>query len=254
MKGMRSSLSMLTGASAQLATALEKRNQEYDASLARQDEFNRRLQAVQTELNLASAERSNFKEQVNERNAHLIDIQGRLDHLQSELETVAASKAALETQLAGVKDELERRSAEIDGLTAKQAEMVARLESATAAESATEESCSASQAQLADLNDQLTALGSELQAALPAVPGALPTGGETVHSDAPQVVIEDIAPQAPGVRPAAGISAVAAVRSAPCRAGKETDVRRKAAGHHRPVERDHRSTRIDLRQTAGQRG
>ncbi len=43
MKGMRSSLSMLTAASAQLATALEKRNQEYDALLGRQDEFNRRL-------------------------------------------------------------------------------------------------------------------------------------------------------------------------------------------------------------------
>ena len=118
MKGMRSSLSMLTAASAQLATALEKRNQEYDTLLARQDEFNRRLEAVQTELNLASAEASNFKEQVNERNAHLIEIQGRLDHLQAELEAVAASKAALETQLAEVQDELERRTAELDGLTA----------------------------------------------------------------------------------------------------------------------------------------
>ena len=237
-KSMRSSLSMLTAASAQMAAALEKRNQEYDTLLARQDEFNRRLEALQTELNLASAERSNFKEQVSERNAQLIDIQGRLDRLQAELEAVAASKTALETQLAEVQGELKRRTAELNDLTARQtemmaqfrsewAEMTARLEGEAVAKSAAENELRASQAQLADLGDQLAALESDLQAglpaALPAEPAALATESEAVRAGAPQVVIEDVAPETPAARQAARVSTVAAsVAALVSRARKRT--------------------------------
>src|SRR5512144_2026158 len=71
---MRSSLSMLTSASAGLADALQKRNQQYDALLAYHGKLTQRLQAVETELKLASAERASLLEQVDERNAQLAEL------------------------------------------------------------------------------------------------------------------------------------------------------------------------------------
>ncbi len=152
------------------------------------------------------------------------------------------------------KGELERRTAELDGLTARQAEMkaqfgsewaemTARLEGEAAAKFAAEEELRASQAQLADLEDQLAALGSELQAALPAEPRP-PAESEMVRAGAPQVVIEDVAPETPAVLQAARVSTVAA--SVAALVSREQRNRCKAAGHHRPA-------RLDHGQTAGER-
>jgi chromosome segregation ATPase len=222
-KSMRSSLSMLTSASSQLAATLEKRNQEYDALLARQAEFNRRLEALQTELNLASAERTDLKGQVNERNAQQIEIQGRLDRLQSDFEAAAADKTALETQLADVQGELERRAADLDSLTASQAELTAQLEGMTAARLAAEEKLRTSQIQLADLESQLAALESDLRGVLPAEPEA--ADSEEVRTGAPRVVIEEVPPEAPEARQAAQVGAVAAAVASLIVRNTETDAK-----------------------------
>ena len=96
---MRASLSMLTSASSSLADALQKRNQEYDGLMAQHAMATRRVDALQTELNLAQSERAGFAEQVNERNAQLVDLHTRLDNLASDLQSAVDAKAPLEAQV-----------------------------------------------------------------------------------------------------------------------------------------------------------
>ena len=148
---MRSSLSMLSSASATLADALSKRNQQYDGLMAHHAALTRQLEAVQTELKLATAERAGLLEEVTTRNAQLF-----------ELEAFAESKVALEEQLAQAQAGVEAGQAEVDALNAR----VAGLESQAAAvlgeKADVEARLAAAEAELAEIDVQLAAWEQEL--------------------------------------------------------------------------------------------
>lgn len=213
---MRASLSMLTANSAQLALALEKRNQEYDVLVARQSEFMGRIDALKTELNLATAERANFKEQVNERNAQLVDLHGQFTALSTEAEAVATSKAALEAQLTEVQADLASRVTEIAELNARQADLQTQLGSAVAVKADAEARLAASTAELDGLQGQLTALQDELAAVWPAEIGAPAVEGAVL--EAPETRAAEIA-TAPAEAAPAEAAAAEDVVSAEARPG-----------------------------------
>lgn len=235
---MRASLSMLTANSAQLALALEKRNQEYDVLVARQSEFMGRIDALKTELNLATAERANFKEQVNERNAQLVDLHGQFTALSTEAEAVATSKAALEAQLTEVQADLASRVTEIAELNARQADLQTQLGSAVAVKADAEARLAASTAELDGLQGQLTALQDELAAVWPAEIGAPAVEG--AGFEAPETRAAEIATApaeaAPAedvgsaeARPGAKIGALSAAVTALVERGKEQEAALDAA-------------------------
>ncbi len=196
MDSMRSSLSMLTTASAGLAEALQKRNQEYDALLALHNTSTRRIEALQAELSLANAERANYRDQVNERNAQLVDLHTRLDGLERDLAAERVANEPLETQLAEAKTGLEQNGATMAELDAKIADLQVQLDEALAAKADAEAKLQASAAELAGLQQQVTGWQAELDALVPAEETPASTGEPETTAPEAAAAVQEAAPQA----------------------------------------------------------
>ncbi len=116
---MRTSLSFLTSAGAQLATALQRRNQEYDEALAalsmlppewvqaaRSGQALPDLRLLRSELEQAKEQSAHFEAQLTER-GQLVQA------LQAQLETAAAAKSQTEAELANLEEQMNALSVEL---------------------------------------------------------------------------------------------------------------------------------------------
>ena len=165
---MRTSLSFLTYAGAEIAGALQKRNQEYDELKAVMSAFPPEwiaaargggdlpdLGELRRELEAARDQRVDLQAQLAERETILNDLQIQLDE----------QKALLETQIV--------REDEADAAVALEARvetLEADIEAAQLARAASEDALREQAAELDDLEVQLSALNDELMAALSAQP------------------------------------------------------------------------------------
>ncbi|MCB0230358.1 MAG: hypothetical protein KDH90_14750, partial [Anaerolineae bacterium] len=162
---MRTSLSFLTYAGAEMATALQKRNQEYDDLKAVMSAFPPEwieaargggdlpdLGELRRELEAARDQRIDLQAQLAERERELADLQAQL----------AEQQALLETQVVR-EDEAD---AAVD-LAARVQTLEADIEAAQLAVAATEDTIRERDAELDDLEVQLAALNDELTAMLP---------------------------------------------------------------------------------------
>ena len=164
MPAMRASLSFLTSAGAELATALARRNQEYDDLLAIVSTLPPEwIEAARTgapmpdvgglraELQLVKDERIDLHGQLVERDRQIQALQDQLSQLQlappaDDAAPSTVDVETLETQLAELRDELEKAA-------------LARAEA--------EDHLRASDGELSDIESRLVALRSDLLAALP---------------------------------------------------------------------------------------
>jgi predicted flap endonuclease-1-like 5' DNA nuclease len=96
---LRTSLSLLTAAGADLAAALEKRTREYEGLLGQLNEATRQAEGLRGELQQDVADRTYLREQLNERNTQLVDLYGQYNRLQADLKTLADARAGAEAEL-----------------------------------------------------------------------------------------------------------------------------------------------------------
>ena len=184
MPAMRTSLSFLTYAGAEMAGALQKRNQEYDELMAVMSAFPPEwiaaargggdlpdLGELRRELEAAKDQRIDLQAQLAERDAVLSDLQSQLDE----------QKALLETQVVR-EDEADAAVA----LATRVETLEADIEAAQLARAATEDALREQDAELDDLEVQLSALNDELLAILSAPPVGVNemSGGEDIPPEA----------------------------------------------------------------------
>jgi chromosome segregation ATPase len=168
MPAMRASLSFLTSAGAELATALARRNQEYDELLAiitvlppewieaaKSGAPMPDVGGLRAELQLAKDERIDLHGQLVERERQIQALQDQLSQLQL---TPPAEPAPEEAASSALDAEM---------LDAQLAELREELEKAALARAEAEDRLRASDGELSDIESRLIALRSELLAALP---------------------------------------------------------------------------------------
>ncbi len=162
---MRVSLSFLTSAGAELSTALAKRNQEYDDLFAIVSVLpSEWIEAAKTgqslpdfgmlraELEMAKAERNDLLGQLTEREQRIQALQDQIGPSATDLEAEAEAQS----------------SAEVAALTARLETLQAEMDAVSLARSQAEDDLRASQAELADIEQQLAGLSADLSTALPA--------------------------------------------------------------------------------------
>lgn len=167
MPAMRASLSFLTSAGAELATALARRNQEYDELLAivsalppewidaaktgdRLPDFG----SLRAELELAKDERIDLNGQLVERDRQIAALQEQLTTAQVAPQAAPPAEPAAST-------------ADLDQLNAELEQMRSDLEQAALARAQAEDDLKASEAELGDFENRLVDLRDELVASLP---------------------------------------------------------------------------------------
>jgi chromosome segregation ATPase len=147
MPAMRASLSFLTSAGAELATALARRNEEYDRLMAivstlppewvEAAQTGRSLpdvSSLRAELELAKDERVDLRGQIAERDQRIKELQENLDQLQSEgehqdeIDAMALAKAQAE-------DDLKASEAELNDIESRLASLRDDLSAALSADS-----------------------------------------------------------------------------------------------------------------------
>ncbi len=161
MPAMRAGLSFLTSAGAELATALEKSNQE-----------NRRLMAIVSALPTEWVEAAttgatfpdfgSLRAEIELLKDERIDLRGQLverDQLIQSLNEQVALLAAEETET--------QPSPETEALAARLETLQAEMDSISLARSQAEDGLRASQSELADIEQQLAGLSADFLAALP---------------------------------------------------------------------------------------
>lgn len=164
MPAMRASLSFLTSAGAELATALARRNQDYEELLAivtalppewinaaRTGAPMPDVGGLRAELQLVKDERIDLHGQVVERDRQIQALQDQLSQL----------------QLAQPAGEAAPSAADVEMLDAQLAELREELEKAALARAEAEDHLRASDGELSDIESRLVALRSDLLAALP---------------------------------------------------------------------------------------
>ena len=116
---MRTSLSFLTSAGAQLATALQRRNQEYDEALAALSmlppEWVQAARSGQAlpDLRLLRSELEQAKEQSAHLEAQLAERGQLVQALQAQLDAAAAAKSQTEAELASLEEQMNALSVEL---------------------------------------------------------------------------------------------------------------------------------------------
>ena len=116
---MRTSLSFLTSAGAQLATALQRRNQEYDEALAALSmlppEWVQAARSGQAlpDLRLLRSELEQAKEQSAHLEAQLAERGQLVQALQAQLDAAAAAKSQTEAELASLEEQMDALSVEL---------------------------------------------------------------------------------------------------------------------------------------------
>lgn len=185
MPAMRASLSFLTSAGAELATALARRNQEYDDLLAIVSTLPPEwVQAAKTggplpdfgslraELELAKDERIDLHGQLVERDRQIAALHERLGAVQAPPPPAAPIEPMVEEAPA---EAAPISSAEIEQLNTQLEALRGELETAALARSQAEDDLRTSEAELGDFENRLVALRNELVGALPEdVQGQLP--------------------------------------------------------------------------------
>lgn len=178
---MRTSLSFLTSAGAELATALQARTREVEelrsimAALppewieaAKSGQPLPDLGALRAELRLAQEERDGFLSQLTDRNAQVDELTKQLALVREEFEQRAVASVAITTEEldqlrareAELQAALDARSAEVEGLQGQLAELQSSVESRTAEVSDLQQKLAAMQEDLESRNAEI----EELQA------------------------------------------------------------------------------------------
>lgn len=173
---MRAGLSFLTSAGAELSAALARRNEEYDKLLAVVSVLPPEwIEAAKTggslpdfgslraELELAKDERIDLLGQLAERQQQIQALQEQIAQLEAGLAVTAEAEPAVEPE-----PEAEAQpSVEIEAMAAQLEELRAELDSIALDRSQAEDALRSSQAELADMEQQLASLSADLWAALP---------------------------------------------------------------------------------------
>ena len=223
MPSMRASLSFLTSAGADLATALQKRNQDYDnlvqivsalppewVQAARSGETFPDLGALRGELVLAKDQRTDLQEQLAERQTQLATMEEQLAQLQAELESRPAADYSAEA------------AAEAQAISERIAALQVDLELAELDRAETEGALQERDAELADLEGELTGLVDEITAALPAQPQEdVVEAEEGVEAE---TVVDDLPEQDDRKRRAVRLGALATAISAIIQQNQEAGV------------------------------
>ena len=178
---MRTSLSFLTSAGAELATALEKREQELAelraiitalppewVEAAKAGTSLPDVGALRAELQLAKDERDDLQAMLVERNVQAQALQDQI----AQLEALPASGAEAELEQLKAQDvqvqaDLSDRTAELEGLNARVAELQASLDQMSIARAGFENDLRDRDAELADIENQLAGMASELSQVQP---------------------------------------------------------------------------------------
>ena len=178
---MRTSLSFLTSAGAELATALEKREQELEelraiitalppewVEAAKAGKSLPDVGALRAELQLAKDERDDLQTQLVERNAQAQALQDQITQLEAlPAAGTDAELAQLKAQDAQVQADLSDRTAELEGLNARVAELQTSLDQMSIARAGFENDLRDRDAELADIENQLASMASELSQVQP---------------------------------------------------------------------------------------
>ncbi len=197
---MRTSLSFLTSAGAELATALEKREQELAelraiitalppewVEAAKAGTSLPDVGALRAELQLAKDERDDLQAMLVERNVEAQALQDQIAQLEAQPDSNAeAELEQLKAQDVQVQTDLSDRTAELEGLNARVAELQASLDQMSIARAGFENDLRDRDAELADIENQLAGMASELSQVQPP---------EVVAEVAPEAVAE-VAPEA----------------------------------------------------------